>query len=117
MHSRCLVFFSFQVGWGGGGKDFFHFSLVPMCSHYVPQVPNVFCNMFSITPHFYPICFGKCCPHFTCIGGSKGTNHANKNRTINWIFSIISFFLSYGPIKLARCKKKVKLKLEGTSPK
>jgi hypothetical protein len=36
---------------------------------YVPQVPNVFPNMFSIAPHFYPICFGKCCPPFTYVCG------------------------------------------------
>jgi hypothetical protein len=27
--------------------------------------------MFSIAPHFYPICFGKCYPPFTYIGGPK----------------------------------------------
>jgi hypothetical protein len=88
-------FFSFYVFVGGGGfcggrereKDFFHFSLVPnvfpLCSlhlfnafssgsKYVPQVPNIFPNMSSTTPHFYPICFGKCCPPFTYITWAKG---------------------------------------------
>jgi hypothetical protein len=57
-------------------KTMFHFLLgFPMCSHYVPikfpshsqylpQIPNVFLNMFSIAPHFYSICFGICCPPF-----------------------------------------------------
>ncbi len=57
---------------------FFIFPWFPMCSHYVPfecllgslyvpHIPNVFPNMFSIAPHFYPICFGKFCPPFTYI--------------------------------------------------
>jgi hypothetical protein len=29
---------------------------------------------FPIAPHFYPICFGKCCTPFTYIVGSKGRN-------------------------------------------
>jgi hypothetical protein len=40
----------------------------------------VFPNMFSIAPHFYPICFGKCCPHFTYIAGPKGRNSILQNR-------------------------------------
>jgi hypothetical protein len=53
----------------GGGRDFFSiFPCFSMCSHtvpskflmgsqYVPQVHNVFLNMFSIqAPHFYRIC-------------------------------------------------------------
>ncbi len=78
--SRCLVFFPFKF-WGGG-KDFFYFSLVPnvflLCSI---QVPNVFSNMLSITPHFYPICFGNSCPPFTYIVGPKGMNSILQNRT------------------------------------
>jgi hypothetical protein len=78
--SRCLVFFPFKF-WGGG-KDFFYFSLVPnvflLCSI---QVPNVFSNMLSITPHFYPICFGNSCPPFTYIVGPKGRNSILQKRT------------------------------------
>ncbi len=48
---------------------------------YVPQVPNVFSHMFSITPHFYPICFGKCCPPFTYIAGPKERNSIFQNKT------------------------------------
>jgi hypothetical protein len=76
MHSRCLAFFPYKF-WGLG----FHIYLVPkmfpvpfkfsMGSH---QIPNVFLNMFSIAPHFCPICFGKCCPPFTYIGGHKGNS-------------------------------------------
>jgi hypothetical protein len=49
-----------------GGKGFFFiFPLFPMCFHYVPskfpmgshQILNMFPNMFSVAPHFYPICF------------------------------------------------------------
>jgi hypothetical protein len=42
----------------------------PLC----PQVPNVVPNIFSIAPHFYPICFGRCSSPFTYIGGPKGWN-------------------------------------------
>jgi hypothetical protein len=87
-------------------------TMFPSSSH---EVPNVFCNMFSITPHFYLVCFGKCCPPFTYIGGSKGRNPIHQNRTFNLGggggASIVSFFLSDGPIKLARCQKK-KSKIE-----
>ncbi len=45
MHSKCLDFFSFNLG-GRGWEDFFHFSFVlsmfPSSSQYVLQVPNVF---------------------------------------------------------------------------
>jgi hypothetical protein len=60
-----------------------------MCSYYVPvkfsmgscNVPNMFPNMFSIAPHFYPICLGKCCPPFTNIRGVKGRNYIHHNKT------------------------------------
>jgi hypothetical protein len=68
-HSRCLAFFSF---WVWGGKDFFScFPGFPICSHcvpckfpmgtfqYVPQVPNVFPNMFSIAPRSHML--WQCC--------------------------------------------------------
>jgi hypothetical protein len=48
----------------------------PMCSQYVPQVPNGFPNMFFIAPHFYPICLDKC-----FVGGQKGRNSNLQNRT------------------------------------
>jgi hypothetical protein len=74
----------FLSSFGGGEKGiFFIFPWFPMRSHYVPfkfsmgsqylpQVSNVFPNIFSVAPHFYPIFFGKCCPPFTLIGGPKG---------------------------------------------
>jgi hypothetical protein len=72
-------------GVGGGEGIFFIFPWLPMCSHYIPlsyqwfplgsqNVPNVFSNTFSIAPHFYPICFGKCCPPFTYTSAPKGRN-------------------------------------------
>jgi len=84
------------VGGGGEGGNFFSFflgsqcvpSMFPLssqwvltCSQYVPQVRNVFPNMFSIAPHFYPICFGTCSPPFTYIGGPKGRNYILQNKT------------------------------------
>ncbi len=95
MHSWCLDSFPFKF-WGviRGGRDFFSFfpgsqcvptmfplssQWVPTCSQYVPQIRNVFLNMFSIAPHFYPICFGTCSPPFTYIGGSQGRNYIFQN--------------------------------------
>jgi len=42
------------------------------CSPKSSQVPDMFPKEFPIAPHFYPICFGKCCPPFTYIGGQRG---------------------------------------------
>jgi hypothetical protein len=44
------------------------------CSQFVPHVFAMFPNTFPITPFFYPLCFGKCCPLLTYIDGSKGRN-------------------------------------------
>ncbi len=80
MHSRCLVFFPFGLGWGR--EVFFHFLLFPMSFH---QIPNRFPSRSQIVPHvltmflkhvpnnafFYPTC--KCCPPLT-IDGWKGRN-------------------------------------------
>jgi len=93
----ALLFFLSSFGggevWGGGrgagGEGFFSFfpgsQCVPfkfsMGSQYVAQVSNVFPNIFSIAPHFYPICFGKCCPPFTYRTGPKGRNFVVQNRT------------------------------------
>jgi len=102
MHSRCLAFLPFKFWVGVVGKEFFfilffHFPLVPnvfpMCSlevpswfssgsQYVPQVSNVFPNMVSIVAHFYPICFGKCCPPF--IDGPNRRNTILQNRTFHF---------------------------------
>jgi hypothetical protein len=73
--------FLFKFG-GEGGKDFFSFFPSSQC------VPTMFIsnfqwvpNMFPKFPHFYPICFAKCCPPFTYIGGPKGENVLFQNRT------------------------------------
>jgi hypothetical protein len=82
---------------------FFVFPWFPMCSHYVPfkfpsgceyvpQVPNVFPNMFSIAPHLYPICFGKCCPPFTYIAGPKERNSILQNRSFS-LWGLNKFWL------------------------
>ncbi len=62
MLSGCLDFFSFKAG--GGRGDFYMFP-----------------NIFSIAPHSYPICLGKCGPPFTNIPGLKGRNFIHHNRT------------------------------------
>jgi len=54
----------FPLKFGGGEDCFFNFlgfpmyvpNKFPMGSQYVPQVPNVFPNMFFRAPHLYPIC-------------------------------------------------------------
>jgi hypothetical protein len=110
---KVPCFFSFSPGF-------------PMCSHYVtfkfpmgtsqyvPQVPNVFPNMFSIAPHFYPICFGNVVllsPIY--LVPREGTLYF-KLETSFLVAFIFHFHLSDGPNKLACCKKN-KLNLGGTS--
>jgi len=59
---RCnLCFFKFSFE-GGGGAVFTAES---------SQFFDMFPKGFPISPHFYPICFGKCCPSFTCIDGPR----------------------------------------------
>jgi hypothetical protein len=72
------------------------------------KILNVFLNTFSVAPHFYPIFFGRCCPHFTCIDGPKGRNYMLQNRTSYTSETYSFIFLGDGPIKLANCKKKKK---------
>ncbi len=115
LKAPCFLFlFSFE---GAGEGFFFIFTWFPMCSHYVPfrfpmgfqyvpQVPNVFPNMFFIAPNFFPICFGKCCPPFTYIGAPKGINSILQNRTFYFGEPPYFHFFSDGRIKSARCKKK-----------
>ncbi len=93
---KVPCFFPFKV-LGGGGGAFFSFSpstqcvptILPLISNgfpsgfqNVPHVPNVFHNMFSIAPHFYPICFGKCCPRLTYIAWPKGRNSKLQNKNL-----------------------------------
>jgi len=62
---------SIFLGLGGGG-------VVKAKSS---QVFDLFPEKFPIAPYFYPICFGKCCPLFIYIGGSKGKNSIPQNKT------------------------------------
>ncbi len=56
------------------------------------QVPNMFPKEFSIASHFYPICFGKCCPSFTYKAGQRGgTLHFKVKPFLVWGASIVSF--------------------------
>jgi hypothetical protein len=105
-------------GRGGGDEDCFSFfhgshyvpSKFPMGSH---QVPNVFLNMFSIAPHFCPICFGKLLSSFDLYMWAKGKElYTSKWNLLFRVASIVLFALSDGPIKLACCKKKEKNKIE-----
>ncbi len=116
MHSSCLVFFPFKFG---GRKDFFFiFPWFPLCSQYVPQVPNVFPNMFSTVPHFYPICIGKCFPPFTYISvGQRGETLYFKIEPFIFgsLHRFISFiFLEWWANHFGSLQKKEK-NLEGTS--
>ncbi len=82
----ALLFFLLSFGGGRGGQGIFSFFLasqcVPTTLHSSSQwVPNMFPNLFFIAPHFYPICFGKCCPPFTYIGAPKGMNSILQDRT------------------------------------
>jgi hypothetical protein len=70
------------------------------------QIPDMFPKEFLIAPHFYPICFGKCCPPFTYIGGPKFRNSIFQNRTFSSGEPLYYEFLRDGPIKLTHCIKK-----------
>ncbi len=66
------------------------------------QVSDMFPKEFIITPHFYPICFGKCCPAFTYIPGPKGRSSRLHNRTFH-LAEATEFFCSLGV--MVHCKK------------
>jgi hypothetical protein len=100
-------FFSFYVlGWKGGrgGWDFFSFFPASQCVRTIflssfQWVPNIFPNIFSISPHFYPICLGKWCPPFTYIGGPKGRNCTVQNRA--FCFGESPLFCFFGVMGLS----------------
>jgi hypothetical protein len=71
----------------------------------------MFSKKFQITPHFYPICFGKCCPAFTYIGGPKVGTAYFKIEPSTLESPIVSFILSDQSNRL--CKKR-KMNLGGT---
>jgi hypothetical protein len=66
--------------------------------------------VFSIAPHFYPICFGKYFPPFPCISGPKEKNFKILQNIITkiWGDSIVLEVFGDGPIKPASCQKKEK---------
>ncbi len=72
---KVPCFFSFQVLGQGEGLIFFIFPWFPSGSHYVPQVPNEFPNMFSIAPHFYPIMLWQMLSSFQLYTWAKGKEH------------------------------------------
>ncbi len=118
MHSRPC-FFSFCV-WGGGiCFSFFRASqcvgtMFPSSSQWVP---NIFPNMFSIPPHFYPICLGKWCPPFTYIRAPKGRNYILQNIEPSVLGSLHSFIsFEWWANQIGTSPKKIKIKnLGGTS--
>ncbi len=61
MHLIWPNFFFFWL-WGKCWKKIFLLTAI-----WFYQIPKKFLKMFSIAPHFYPICFPQNCPHFTCI--------------------------------------------------
>jgi hypothetical protein len=116
---KVPCFFSFYVLRGGGMGNFFIFPNFPMCSHYVPfkfpmgsqyvpQFHNVFPNMFSIPPHFYPTCLGKWCPPFTYIAESKGRNYIFQNRA--FCFGESLHFFQRWANQIDVLSKKIKIK-------
>jgi hypothetical protein len=66
--------------------------------------------VFSITLHFYPICFSKYCCPFPCIDGPNEKNFKIlQNRIIKfWGVSIVLEVFGDGPIKPSSCPKKRK---------
>ncbi len=73
-----------------------------------PQVPTVLPNMFSIAPHFYPICFfWQMLSSFHLYRWAKGEEfYTSKYNLLFWRASIASFIFSDGSIKLACCNPK-----------
>ncbi len=71
----------------------------PMGSHHVPNMFQMCSPTCSPYKHltFYPhICFGKCCPPFTCIAVSKGRNSILQNRTFYFgVPPIVSFLFEW----------------------
>jgi hypothetical protein len=53
----------------------------------VPMFPK----KFPIVPHFYPICFGRCCPPFISTEGERGrllyfTTEPSTLGSLQWVF-------------------------------
>ncbi len=113
----ALLFFPFKFGGAGwGGRIFFPIFLsFPICSHHVPFE-------FPLVSHHVLNMFPRCSPyHLTFIpyalanvvllspiqlGQRGGTPYTSKYKLLFWgVFIVSFFFLSDGPIKLARCKK------------
>ncbi len=105
----ALIFFLLSLG---GEGFFFFFPWFPMCSHYVPlkfpsgcqyvpQVPNVFPNMFSIAPHLYPHMLWQMLSSFHLQVGEKGGG--------TLYFKIEAFILGcIGLLQKGEKKKKMK---------
>jgi hypothetical protein len=98
----ALLFFLLSLGWEG---FFSFFPGFPICSHYVPfkfpmgtsqyvpQVPDVFFNMFSIAPHFYPICFGNVVLLSSVYLGQRGGTLYFAIETSDLVAFVVSFSL------------------------
>ncbi len=117
--SSAVLYFLLSFGFGGRG-GFFSFFL---CSQHVPlkfsmdshQVPDMFprfpmCSpmVFPTAPGFnHPICFAESPPLLTYIVGQRA-RYSIFPQNLLYLGSLHSFnfFFSYGPIKLAHCKRK-----------
>ncbi len=110
--------FLFQVVFGvQSGLFTFHLDIGQSTFHanfcfFFPPVFGRVKQDFPIEHIFFPLCFCKCCPPSTYIGGPKGRNSVTENRTFHSGEPPYFFFLSDRPIKF-HCKKK-KLNLGGT---
>jgi hypothetical protein len=75
--------------------------LLPIGFH---QVPNVFRNMFPISPHLYPICFGQSWTFIIYFGGPK---RSTSLLSILWSAQCFKK-IGDGPIKVTHSKKQFK---------
>ncbi len=114
---KVPCFFSFYVlGWGMGGDFFFIFRSFPICLHYVPfkfqmgsryvpQFRNVFPFLHTTSLVSYMLL--KMVSSFHLHRWAKGEDlYTSKQSLLFWEVSIVSFFWSDRPIKLARRQKK-----------
>ncbi len=97
-----FLFFGGGEGWGVKAKNF--------------QVSDMFPKEFPIAPLFYLICFGKCCPPFTYIGGPKRRNSIFQNWTFYFGEPPQFHYFEWWVNQIGSLQKiKIKLHLGGTS--
>ncbi len=97
-------FFSF--GEAEGCWIFWNFWSFSLSSHHVPQIPNVFCNIFPIIPHFmsYPLAL-----NFTLVTSISNPKGRDCNINILGLSKAWSFFPVMGQSLIIKGKKQVEL--------